>query len=47
MKTKFCYLALMSLLLLGGSGCNTMEGLGEDLQNLGRGIQDSADKAED
>ena len=41
MMTRFCALALV-LLALGG--CNTMEGLGEDIQSLGEALEGSAEK---
>jgi predicted small secreted protein len=41
MMTRFCALALV-LLALGG--CNTMEGLGEDIQSLGESLEGSAEK---
>jgi len=37
---------LAALLLAGASGCNTLEGFGEDLQNTGGAISDAADGEE-
>lgn len=36
-----CSAVILSLVLL--AGCNTVEGAGEDIQNLGEAIQDGAD----
>lgn len=44
-NTRKTLLSLFALLLLGGVqlGCNTTEGAGEDLENLGEEIEDAAD----
>jgi predicted small secreted protein len=34
---------LLGLLLLGASACNTMEGLGEDIESGGENLQDEAE----
>lgn len=38
---KFC--ALMGLLVLAAA-CNTMEGLGRDIQGVGKKLEDTAEK---
>lgn len=40
-KWMVCSAVILSLVLL--AGCNTVEGAGEDIQNLGEAIQDGAD----
>lgn len=45
MKKMFVFAAitLFSLyLILSGSGCSTMEGLGKDIQTMGEGLSDVA-----
>jgi predicted small secreted protein len=34
----------LALVLLALGGCNTMEGLGEDIQSLGESLEGSAEK---
>ena len=34
---------LCVFIALGMAGCNTMSGLGKDVQNLGQGLQNAAD----
>ena len=45
--TKFCCWLLIAAGLMWTSatltGCNTTEGAGEDIEDLGEGIQDAAD----
>jgi len=33
-------------MVLGLAGCNTMEGLGQDIENAGEAIEDEADESE-
>jgi predicted small secreted protein len=40
-KTVFLFLLLFSA---GLAGCNTVEGLGEDLESAGRAIDDTAEE---
>ena len=43
MKTKLLSLVLLSAALaLLGTGCNTTQGLGEDIEKAGNEIQDAA-----
>ncbi len=46
MKTKSLKLTAFAALLLGSlflaSGCRTMEGAGQDIENAGESIQDAA-----
>ncbi|MBT8098401.1 MAG: hypothetical protein KJO82_01555 [Gammaproteobacteria bacterium] len=35
--------ALIAAFLLGLAGCNTTEGIGEDIEEIGEEIQDEAD----
>lgn len=39
--------ALAFLLLVGLSGCNTMEGLGEDVEAAGEAIEDTAEEVDE
>jgi len=34
------------VMVLGLAGCNTMEGLGQDIENAGEAIEDEADESE-
>lgn len=47
-QIRSLFLALATVLLLGGSlaACNTMEGAGEDISAAGRGIENTAEKAQ-
>lgn len=38
-----CIALLIGFAVCSMSGCNTMEGLGKDVQTLGRGISGAAD----
>lgn len=40
-------LAVAALGLLTVAGCNTVEGAGEDIENLGDNIEDTAEDAQD
>lgn len=37
----WCLLAMVAV--IGASGCNTMEGLGEDIENTGDAIEEEAE----
>ncbi len=39
---KIACLALLAILTLNVAACNTMEGLGEDAQAAGRGLENAA-----
>lgn len=39
---KVTTVAILGLLLLALSGCNTMHGLGEDIERGGEAVQDAA-----
>lgn len=39
--------AFFSLLLLGAAGCNTMRGLGEDIESGGEGLQHEAEETQE
>jgi entericidin A len=43
MKFIPLYLLISLLTLTGLSGCNTLEGLGKDIQKAGERLEDSAD----
>lgn len=45
-KTSAILLGLTLLSALGVSACNTMEGLGQDVENAGESIENQADDAE-
>ena len=38
-----CGMAVVLVLMLATTGCNTIEGVGEDLEAAGEGIQDLVD----
>lgn len=42
--TRMAAIAALIALLLAAAGCNTMEGLGEDIQSLGGSIEESAEE---
>jgi predicted small secreted protein len=42
-KKKIVSITLVSVVLVALSACNTFEGLGKDIQNLGRNLEHSAD----
>ncbi len=42
-KTINVWGALLAALMLATTGCNTLEGAGEDVQEAGEEIQDAAD----
>lgn len=42
MTNKLACLALLAILALPLAACNTMEGLGEDAQAAGRGLENAA-----
>jgi predicted small secreted protein len=42
MKTFVVLILLLFILSIGG-GCNTMQGLGKDIQNAGEALEDAAD----
>ncbi len=47
MRSLCIVLALTALVLVGGvsmSGCNTVRGMGKDVQSLGHGIEHAFDK---
>lgn len=44
--TKLSALLMTVLMMVGLSGCETMEGFGKDLGKLGDAIEDAADKAD-
>ena len=37
--TRLCFLASLAALLLAGTSCHTVHGAGQDLRQLGRGIE--------
>lgn len=41
---KILLSSLVIMLVLGLSGCETMKGLGEDIQSAGKALSKSADK---
>lgn len=41
---KLMSLVLVSLFVLGLSGCNTMAGVGEDIQSAGEKLEEAAKK---
>lgn len=41
MKTKITLLLATALSLFAFTGCNTVDGLGQDIENAGDSIQDS------
>ncbi len=41
---RFLTLGIAALLALAGAGCNTVHGVGQDLQKAGEKIQDAAKK---
>jgi predicted small secreted protein len=43
MKFKFISISLAFITLLGLASCNTVSGMGQDLQKGGRALQDAAD----
>lgn len=46
MKTTTHICMVLALLMLGGaalSGCNTMHGAGQDIENAGESVQDAAE----
>jgi len=43
MLKKTLMLALTAAFIVAINGCNTVEGVGEDIEAVGEGIQDSAD----
>ena len=44
---KYALIAFFGSLLLGIGGCNTTEGLGQDVEAAGEAIEDAAEEAED
>ena len=42
--TKFSALLMVAMIMVGLSGCETMEGFGRDLEKLGDTIEDAANK---
>lgn len=40
---KFLVALMLGMFVTALAGCNTVEGLGEDVEDLGEGIQDAAD----
>lgn len=40
---KLIAIALFSVCVLAAAGCNTMRGIGEDIQWVGQELQDAAD----
>ena len=47
LKGKLRYIAILSTLLTLGTlgGCATVEGVGEDVQSAGEGIEEAAEEA--
>ena len=43
MMRKFLAILLLTGMLTAFAGCNTMEGVGEDVESGGEAIEDSAD----
>jgi len=44
-NTSMCCLVILYALFMGlAAGCNTMSGLGEDVQEAGDALEDAADK---
>ena len=43
MRKKLSLYVMFSLILVTLGGCNTIEGVGKDIQSAGKGIQDIAD----
>jgi len=41
---KLAVLVMVSMMLLGVTGCETMKGLGKDISHLGDKIKDKADR---
>lgn len=41
---RIVYAVLLAVGLMGLSGCNTMSGLGEDIQRGGQKLEDSAER---
>lgn len=46
-NTRALFLALAMATTLGAVGCNTMEGAGEDIQQGGEAIEDTAEDLND
>lgn len=44
---KYLLVLFSGLLLIGSAGCNTTEGLGQDVEAAGEAIEDAAEEAED
>jgi predicted small secreted protein len=40
LKWSFTFIAAIVLLAVGFTGCQTADGLGQDLENLGKSIQE-------
>ncbi len=45
MLKKLAAIAALAGLVLGLAGCNTVEGVGQDVQSGGKAIEKAADKA--
>lgn len=44
---RILYLTLLFLLALAAAGCNTTEGFGQDVEEAGDAIEDTADDDDD
>ncbi len=44
MLKKILLLVLLTMYMTAMSGCNTLHGIGEDLEEIGEGIQDAAEQ---
>ena len=44
MLKKILLLVLLTMYMTAMSGCNTLHGFGEDLEEIGEGIQDAAEQ---
>ena len=44
MQSRLCSMLLVLAFALAGTGCNTVKGMGKDLQRAGQKIEDAAKK---